>query len=203
MTRILYSLSLDSMLDGTTNLLLPVWMPRRFAEFATYVVELALMEAGLVSDTRKPTLTAHQHESPIWEIDALVTWQHLDRRIDERVLYIFSFTRPASNQRVLNRVFEVLWAFHHTMACIYENELARNLCAGLSTRAIRKMPLDDKFIAFAQWVGQPPADPTVNLRPPPSSRRNTKTHVGIKFKLRCGSGECIARGRKKIQRSVR
>ncbi|KAF8300426.1 hypothetical protein DL93DRAFT_577129 [Clavulina sp. PMI_390] len=80
-----------------------------------------------------------QMEGLKWRVDSLLSWQQIDRRIDE--------------------VFEILWCFYRSFHCVnlLVTDLERKFFTVLGQRAIRPTPADE-YTAFSRWVirGAPP-----------------------------------------------
>jgi hypothetical protein len=91
--RITHSPSTEGILDNDQDIVIPVRLPRGFAEYSNNLVNQSLADAGVSGVDRKPTLTprepAEEQVDPhnlvlyLWRIDNVAMWQQLDRRIDE------------------------------------------------------------------------------------------------------------------------
>lgn len=92
--RMTHSSSVASALEASGDIVLPIWLPPSFAEFANTTIEGALRDAGLLNPERVPSLKrvwesdadvlVYDNSSLfLWRIDPLTMWQQLDRRLDE------------------------------------------------------------------------------------------------------------------------
>ncbi|KDQ18724.1 hypothetical protein BOTBODRAFT_29097 [Botryobasidium botryosum FD-172 SS1] len=146
--RMAYGSSVEEILASSADMLIPLWVPRKFIRFANDMVRMALDEAGLPSyDILSPIMKEEALLSRsrklgdlrpvLWRTTASTMWQQIDRRIDE--------------------VYEILWAFHRVYESLWTSEEARtqDFKAELSRHATRQMP-GDELIAFARWVGKKP-----------------------------------------------
>ena len=151
--------SLEDLLMQTNDLLIPVWLPKDFLEFAQQTLADAFRDAGLSQqDVLIPIMTTdHLNENltlTLFKVTPETMWQQVDRRIDE-----YS-SRSLHNRHRLTRnirVCEVLWSFMHSNSrnLRLERERTAVLKRQLSHRSFRKRS-EDEYKAFAMWVRREP-----------------------------------------------
>lgn len=91
--RITHYSSTESILNRNQDIVIPVRLPRGFANYANDLISQSLADAGMSGAGREPTLTSdepaeeradlHDFALYLWRVDKVTMWQQLDRRIDE------------------------------------------------------------------------------------------------------------------------
>ncbi|KDQ08376.1 hypothetical protein BOTBODRAFT_179872 [Botryobasidium botryosum FD-172 SS1] len=146
--RISYAPSVEKIFDIEKDIVLPVWAPLSFVEFANELVRAALQDKGLEAhNILTPAVSDKIHEQPAlglelvyWRISQITMWQQIDRRIDE--------------------VFEICWSFRQAFENLGAGPAAGEDCFKLfqrqiSQRTVRNTP-QDEYEAFANWVARKP-----------------------------------------------
>jgi len=141
------------------DLIIPLWLPKDFLEFAQQTLADAFRDAGLSpQDVLIPTATTeHLDENltlTVFKVTPETMWQQVDRRIDEYP----SRSLLSRHHLIRNfRVYEVLWSFFHSNSrnLGLEQERTDLLKRQLSHRSFRKRS-EDEYKAFAMWVRRDP-----------------------------------------------
>ncbi|KDQ16983.1 hypothetical protein BOTBODRAFT_172592 [Botryobasidium botryosum FD-172 SS1] len=142
--RISYAPSVEEIFDTEKDIVIPIWAPMPFVEFANDLVRAALQDKGLeTNDILTPAVPGTDSDQSelglklvYWHISRITMWQQIDRRIDE--------------------VFEICWSFHRAFERLEAEEGCLDLFRRqLSQRTIRATP-QDEYEAFAYWIGTKP-----------------------------------------------
>ena len=151
----------EELLMPKNDLVIPVWLPKDFLEFAQNTLADAFRDAQLSPlDILEPRITTERLGEnltlTLFKITPETMWQQVDRRIDECVLRSPSTSLILLNQK-FNRVYEVLWSFMHSNSrnLGLERERTDLLKRQLSHRSFRKRS-EDEYNAFAMWVRRDP-----------------------------------------------
>ncbi|KAJ3752869.1 hypothetical protein EV360DRAFT_88328 [Lentinula raphanica] len=145
--RVTYSSTIDEIFADKNNISIPIFATARFVHFANDILMGAFQELNLHEETTtsecplkivEPAMQENDVVLALWRLDHILTWQMLDRRIDE--------------------IREVLWAFYHVNKRALEPEPAdcmEYLKIDLSKRATRIAEKDERQ-EFLAWVGREP-----------------------------------------------
>ncbi|KAJ3823192.1 hypothetical protein F5880DRAFT_1653181 [Lentinula raphanica] len=145
--RVTYASAINEIFADENNMSMPIFTTHAFVRFANEIVMRALKELNLVTESSgraktfpleiiDPTMTENGLVLALWRLDRILTWQMVDRRIDE--------------------VREVLWEIYRASPRSSESEdPIKYLRTNPSRRTIRTSE-QDECTAFVRWVGRDP-----------------------------------------------
>lgn len=91
--RITYADNIEQALSAEKDIIIPLWVPEEFAQFANEVMLKALAEHGKTSHAPPLKVEINGKDTDVygemgadltrWTLDMVLNWQMLDRRIDE------------------------------------------------------------------------------------------------------------------------
>ncbi|KAJ3991807.1 hypothetical protein F5050DRAFT_1898377 [Lentinula boryana] len=151
--RVSYASSIDEIFSVVNDIYIPIFTTGEFVKFANDFVINALQELKLDEDKmakvkRLPLRLIGNSKDigvvlAVWQLDNILNWQMVDRRIDE--------------------VREVIWAFHRANERLYYPQfIVDNLKTSISKRAIRSSENDENH-AFVRWVARQPCQATTDV----------------------------------------
>ncbi|KAJ3795037.1 hypothetical protein GGU11DRAFT_793730 [Lentinula aff. detonsa] len=153
--RVSYASSIEEIFSVANDIYIPIFTTGEFVKFANDLVINALQESNLDEDKMAKVKSlplrllgnnnGHGVVLALWQLNHILNWQMVDRRIDE--------------------VREVLWAFHRANERLYYPEpqtIIDNLKITISKRAIRSSERDENH-AFVRWVGRQPCQGTTDV----------------------------------------
>ncbi|KAJ3752207.1 hypothetical protein EV360DRAFT_88970 [Lentinula raphanica] len=145
--RVTYASAINEIFADENNMSMPIFTTHAFVRFANEIVMRALKELNLVTESSgraktfpleiiDPTMTENGLVLALWRLDRILTWQMVDRRIDE--------------------VREVLWEIYRASPRSSESEdPIEYLRTNPSRRTIRTSE-QEECTAFVRWVGRDP-----------------------------------------------
>ncbi|KAI5824408.1 hypothetical protein K523DRAFT_420814, partial [Schizophyllum commune Tattone D] len=144
--RITYADTADALLDAEHDIKIPLFLGAKFKEYAEQIIGEAVKDQGLqlanpvlrhVETELEPQFDAYGMQPVLWQLDRVLNWQMVDRRIDE--------------------VREALWAYHRGLERLGQADetLGQMMQTNLSRRTIRTS-VPDKMGSFVRWVGRKP-----------------------------------------------
>uniref|UniRef100_D8Q175 Uncharacterized protein n=1 Tax=Schizophyllum commune (strain H4-8 / FGSC 9210) TaxID=578458 RepID=D8Q175_SCHCM len=144
--RITYADNADALLDAEHDIRIPLFLGAKFKEYAERVIGEAIKDNGFqlahpvlhqVETELEPQFDAYGMQPVLWQLDRVLNWQMVDRRIDE--------------------VREALWAYHRGLERLGQADetLGQMMQTNLSRRAIRTS-VPDEMGSFVRWVGRKP-----------------------------------------------
>ncbi|KAJ3781240.1 hypothetical protein GGU10DRAFT_299913 [Lentinula aff. detonsa] len=154
--RVSYARSIEEIFSVVNDLYIPIFTTGEFVKFANDLVINALQESDLDEDKMAKVkslplrLIGNNNNYGVvlalWQLNNILNWQMVDRRIDE--------------------IREVLWAFHRAQnKRLYYPEpqtIIDNFKINISKRAIRSSERDES-LAFVRWVGRQPCKYTTDV----------------------------------------
>ncbi|KAJ3780950.1 hypothetical protein GGU10DRAFT_368192 [Lentinula aff. detonsa] len=150
--RVSYASSIDEIFSVVNDIYIPIFTTGEFVKFANDLVINALQESKLTEDrmakVKLPLKRIGNNKDygvvlAVWQLDNILNWQMVDRRIDE--------------------VREVIWAFHRANERLYYPQfIVDNLKTSISKRAIRSSEKDENH-AFVRWVARQPCQATTDV----------------------------------------
>ncbi|KAJ3740389.1 hypothetical protein DFH05DRAFT_1508590 [Lentinula detonsa] len=150
--RVSYASSIDEIFSVVNDIYIPIFTTGEFVKFANDLVINALQESKLTEDrmakVKLPLKMIGNNKDygvvlAVWQLDNILNWQMVDRRIDE--------------------VREVIWAFHRANERLYYPQfIVDNLKTSISKRAIRSSEKDENH-AFVRWVARQPCQATTDV----------------------------------------
>ncbi|KAL1691218.1 hypothetical protein GGG16DRAFT_54122, partial [Schizophyllum commune] len=144
--RITYADNANALLDAEHDIRIPLFLGAKFKEYAEQIIGEAVKDHGLqlanpvlrtVETELEPQFDAYGMQPVLWQLDRVLNWQMVDRRIDE--------------------VREALWAYHRGLERLGQADetLGQMMQTNLSRRAIRTS-VPDEMGSFVRWVGRKP-----------------------------------------------
>ncbi|KAL1762846.1 hypothetical protein FB107DRAFT_198438, partial [Schizophyllum commune] len=144
--RITYADNANALLDAEHDIKIPLFLGAKFKEYAEQIIGEAVKDHGLqlanpvlreVETELEPQFDAYGMQPVLWQLDRVLNWQMVDRRIDE--------------------VREALWAYHRGLERLGQADgtLGQMMQTNLSRRAIRTS-VPDEMGSFVRWVGRKP-----------------------------------------------
>lgn len=173
--RVAYNQDLVGLLGPHGDIVLLFVAGAGFVTFANETIRAALAEHSLADAPMEDTIKVletipgeNRERSRVdvvkWRINSVLSWQQIDRRIDELVCYILFVLLLACRYPALiltlinyNRVYEILWSFYrsHNEALLSAPDMTRKFFTEVSRRAIRPTPTDE-YVAFGRWITRTP-----------------------------------------------